>query len=52
MGHKNNEGMIGWLQILREILFNEIVPEVQIFSATRLGGTCFFLLETFFFILK
>ena len=33
-GHKNNEEMIGWLQILIKILFNEMASKIQ-FSALR-----------------
>ena len=41
-GHKNNQEIIGWLQILLKILFNEIAPKM-LFSALRvLGVTCFF----------
>ena len=40
-GHKNNQEIIGWLQILLEILFNEIAPKMHIFRVTRVGGYMF-----------
>ena len=41
-GHKNNQEIIGALQILLKILFNEIVPKMHIFGTTPIGVTCFF----------
>ena len=40
-GHKKNQEIIGWLQILLNILFNEIAPKMHIFRATRIGGYMF-----------
>ena len=36
-----NPEIIGWLQILMKILFNEIAPKIHIFSATRIGSYMF-----------
>ena len=39
---QKNQEIIGWLQILMKILFNEIAPKMHIFCATRIVVTCFF----------
>ena len=40
---KKNQEIIGWLQILMKISFNEITPKVHIFCAMCIGGyICFF----------
>ena len=39
---QKNQEIIGWLQILMKILFNEIAPKIHIFHATRIGGYMFF----------
>ena len=39
---KKNQEIIGWLQILVKILFNEIAPKMHIFCVRELGVTCFF----------
>ena len=40
-GHKNNQEIIGWPQILPKILFNEIAPKMHIFCPMRVGGYMF-----------
>ena len=41
-GVTKNQEIIGWLQILMKILFNEIAPKMHIFRATRIGSYMFF----------
>ena len=45
-GSQKNQEIIGWLQILMKILFNEIAPKMCIFCAMHIGPngnvTCFF----------
>ena len=40
-GVTKNQEIIGWLQILMKVLFNEIAPKMHIFHATRIGGYMF-----------
>ena len=41
-GSQKNQEIIGWLQILMKILFNEIAPKMHIFALRALRVTCFF----------
>ena len=41
-GVTKNQKIIGWLQTLMKILFNEIAPKMHISALRALGVTCFF----------
>ena len=41
-GVTKNQEIIGWLQILIKILFNEIAAKMHIICPTRFRVTCFF----------
>ena len=40
-GHRKNQEIFGWLQILMKILFNEITHKLHIFRVMRIGGYMF-----------
>ena len=40
-GSQKNQEIIGWLQILMKILFNEVAKKMHIFCATCIGGYMF-----------